>query len=144
MLYRPPSYADTPSWHTTCCQPTDTTRAPGGLMLLTLGWMLLAASPPAPTLRDHDRYPPARVWAAGRVSVWTDRDDPYPRGEAADVFLRVDQPSYVAVFRVDTDGRIRVLFPREPGTDTYVREERDFEVSGVRDGRSFLVDDDPG
>jgi hypothetical protein len=81
-------------------------------MLVTLGWMLLAGSPPAPTPRDHDLHPPARVWAAGRVSVWTDRDDPYARGEAADVFLRVDEPSYVAVFRVDTDGRIRVLFPR--------------------------------
>ena len=76
--------------------------------------------------------------------MWTDRDDPYARGEGADVFLRVDEPSYVAVFRVDTDGRIRVLFPREPWTDTYVREEREFEVSGIRDGRSFLVDDDPG
>jgi uncharacterized protein DUF4384 len=113
-------------------------------MLVTLGWMLLAASPNAPTTRDHDPHPPARGSAAGRVSVWTDRDDPYARGEAADVLLRVDEPSYVAVFRVDTDGRIRVLFPREPWTDSYVREEREFEVSGVRDGRSFLVDDDPG
>jgi hypothetical protein len=113
-------------------------------MLVTLGWMLLAGSLAAPTTRDHDPHPPARASAAGRVSVWTDRDDPYARGEAADVLLRVDEPSYVAVFRVDTDGRIRVLFPREPWTDTYVRDEREFAVSGVRDGRSFLVDDDPG
>ena len=78
------------------------------------------------------------------MTVWTDRDDPYERGEGARVYLSVDEPSHVAVFRVDTDGRIRVLFPREPWTDSYVRDERELEVTGVRDDRSFLVDDDPG
>ena len=113
-------------------------------MLVTLGWMLLGGSPPVRTGPDHDLRPPAHVSAAGRITVWTDRDDPYARGEGADVFLSVDQPSYVAVFRVDTDGRIRVLFPREPWTDTYIREERQLQVSGARGGRSFMVDDDPG
>ena len=78
------------------------------------------------------------------MTVWTDRDDPYERGEGARVYLSVDEPSHVAVFRVDTDGRIRVLFPREPWTESYVRDERELEVTGVRGDRSFLVDDDPG
>ena len=57
----------------------------------------------------------------------------------------MDQPSYVAVLRVDTDGRIRALFPRDPWGDTHVRDARTFEVSGVRGGgRSFTVDDFPG
>jgi hypothetical protein len=50
----------------------------------------------------------------------------------------------VAVFRVDTDGRIRVLFPREPWGDTWVRATRELEVSGGHGGRAFVVDDDPG
>jgi Domain of unknown function (DUF4384) len=113
-------------------------------MFVTLGWVLLTGSPPLRTTPQPDRRPPAHASAAARVSIWTDREDPYNRGEAADVYLSVVQPSYVAVFRVDTDGRIRVLFPREPWTETYVREERELQVTGPRGGRSFLVDDDPG
>jgi hypothetical protein len=45
---------------------------------------------------------------------------------------------------VDTDGRLTVLFPREPWGDTYVRGAREFEVTGGRGGRSFIVDDYPG
>jgi len=113
-------------------------------MLVTLGWMLLAGLPPVGTTPDRVLPPPPAASAAGRITVWTDRDDPYARGEDADVYLNVNEPSYIAVFRVDTDGRIRVLFPREPWTDTYVREERELEVTGLRGGRSFVVDDDPG
>ena len=111
-------------------------------MLVPLGWMLLAGLPlNRPTVLHLTRPPALR----GRARhVWTDREEPYARGEGARVYLSVDEPSYVAVFRVDTDGRIRVLFPREPWGDTYVRDQREFEVTGERDGRSFIVDDDPG
>ena len=110
-------------------------------MLVTLGWMLLASLPlQSPiTIRDHARSGPA---PAGRITLWADREDPYARGQSARVFLRVDEPSYVAVLRVDTDGRIRALFPRDPWGDTRVAEDRTFEVRGG--GRSFTVDDYPG
>ena len=93
-------------------------------MLVTLGWMLLASLPlnrPA----AHSAVPPYER-EGGRVTVWTDRDEPYRRGDGARVYLSVDEPSHVAVFRVDTDGRIRVLFPREPWTDSFVRDHREF------------------
>jgi hypothetical protein len=109
-------------------------------MLVALGWLLLAG-PPAP-LPVHPAPAVRRI--AGRVALWTGRDDPYRRGEEAEVFLSVNEPSYVAVFRVDTDGRIRVLFPRQPWTDTYVDDDREVEVTGPRGGRAFRVDDDPG
>jgi hypothetical protein len=112
-------------------------------MLVLLGW-LLAGLPLTRSTPSHDPSPPAHIGAAGRVTVWTDRDEPYARGDGARVYLSVDAPSHVAVFRVDTDGRIRVLFPREPWTDSYVRDQREFEVTGRRDERSFVVDDDPG
>ncbi|MEO7986005.1 MAG: DUF4384 domain-containing protein [Gemmatimonadales bacterium] len=112
-------------------------------MLLTLGWMLLAGLPTPP---PHHPLPPAArpASAAGRVTLWTDRDDPYPRGSGARVYLSVDEPSYISVFRVDTDGRIRVLFPREPWGDNYVEDRQTLEVTGVRDGSAFVVDDYPG
>jgi Domain of unknown function (DUF4384) len=117
-------------------------------MFVALGWMLLAGLPlPSPTPPANDVVRPisrSAARAAGRVTVWTDRQEPYRRGEGARVYLSTNEPSYVTVFRVDTDGRLRVLFPREPWGDTYVRGGRAFEVSGARGGRSFIVDDYPG
>lgn len=80
-----------------------------------------------------------------RVEVWTNRgDDPYHSGEDARVFLRADRDAYVALFRVDTDGRVRVLFPRDPWDDGFVRAGRQFEVQDVHGDDAFQIDDYPG
>lgn len=114
-------------------------------MYTMLGWVLLAGLPlSSPATNDTAVHPPARPpVAAGRVAVWSDQDDPYDRGDAARVYLSALEAAHVAVFRVDTDGRIRVLFPREPWGDTWVRVSSKFELPG-RGGRTFVVDDDPG
>jgi len=107
-------------------------------MLVVLGWMLaVAGTAPVPHMLMPAHGP-------GRVSIWTERDDPYTRGEDARVYLDVDEPSYVAVFRVDTDGRIRALFPREPWRESFVDADEGIEVSGPRGRSAFVVDDDPG
>jgi Domain of unknown function (DUF4384) len=80
-----------------------------------------------------------------RVEVWTNRgDDPYHSGQGARVFLRADRDAYVTLFRVDTDGRVRVLFPRDPWEDNFVRGGREFEVTGIRSDEAFEIDDYPG
>jgi uncharacterized protein DUF4384 len=117
-------------------------------MLAALGWMVLTGliypTRPAPIVPES--HPPARHHAAGgRIALWTDRDDPYHRGEGARVYLQLDRPAFVTVFRVDTDGRLRVIFPREPWSDPYVRDVREpIELPGKQGGRSFIVDDSPG
>jgi hypothetical protein len=114
-------------------------------MFVMLGWVLLAGLPLSSSISvDSANHPPPPVPAPGRVAVWTGKDDPYRRGEGARVYLGAERPAYLAVMRVDTDGRLTVLFPREPWGDTYVREAREFEVTGSRGGRSFIVDDYPG
>jgi hypothetical protein len=117
-------------------------------MYAILGWMLLAGLPLSnPTNNDRAIHPPGRVpvEAARRVAVWGDRDeDPYARGDGARVYLKAERPSHVAVLRVDTDGRIRVLFPREPWGETWVRASGEVEVTGGRGRHAFVVDDDPG
>jgi hypothetical protein len=78
-----------------------------------------------------------------RVEVWTNRgDDPYHIGQRANVYLRADRDGFVTLFRVDTDGRVRVLYPRMPWEDNYVRGGREFEIDGGSDG--FDIDDSPG
>lgn len=112
----------------------------------TLGWVLLAGLPLLSSIsigRTAHSAAPRDPAAPARVAVWSDREEPYQRGDAARVYLSARRPGHVAVFRVDTDGRVRTLFPREPWGDTYIRQAREFEVVG-RGGRSFVVDDDPG
>jgi hypothetical protein len=114
-------------------------------MYVMLGWVLLAGLPlTSPTPDEAVTQLPRPSVEAGRVAVWADREDPYRRGDGARVYLDVERPTHVAVFRVDTDGRIRVLFPREPWGETWVRQARELEVTGGRGGRAFVVDDDPG
>src|SRR5690348_12382411 len=103
--------------------------------LLGLATTPSGAPPAAPVTAD---YRP-------RVEVWTDRgDSPYTRGQTARVHFRADRDAYVTILRVDTDGRVRVLFPREPWEDNFARSGREYEVEGGSDRDAFYVDDYPG
>jgi hypothetical protein len=80
-----------------------------------------------------------------RVEVWTNRgDDPYASGQAVRVHFRTEQDAYVTILRVDTDGRVRVLFPREPWGDNFARGGREYEAFGGSSRDAFYVDDYPG
>src|SRR6266516_2387207 len=82
-----------------------------------------------------------------RIEAWTNRGEGagYTRGERVRLFFRLDQDAYVTIFRVDTDGRVRVLFPRDPWEDNFARGGRDLEVDGRQLGSdAFTIDDYPG
>jgi len=80
-----------------------------------------------------------------RVEVWTSKgDNPFFRGDGARVYMRADQDAYVTLFRVDTDGRVRVVYPRAPWEDNFVRGGQEFEVESYSSRSAFTVDDDPG
>ena len=111
----------------------------GGTMFANLTMLSLAVLS-APTVRDPSSYRP-------RVELWTNRADAavYTRGERVRLYFRLDQDAYVTIFRVDTDGRIRVLFPRDPWEDNFARGGRDLEVDGNELAReAFTIDDYPG
>lgn len=79
-----------------------------------------------------------------RISVWVNRDDPYERGDNARVYFKADRDAYVTVIRIDTDGRMRVLFPIDPWEDNFARGGKTFEVLGRDRDEAFNVDDYPG
>jgi len=110
-------------------------------MLTNIALLSLAViSTPAPVVRHPPVYRP-------RIELWTNRGDGavYNRGERVELYFRLDQDAYVTVFRIDTDGRVRVLFPREPWEDNFARGGRDFEVDGDQLGRdAFAIDDYAG
>jgi hypothetical protein len=109
-------------------------------MLTTVGLLSLLAvsggtSPPTPAVAG---YRP-------RVELWTNRgDDPYSKGEGARVYFRTQQDAYVTVLRVDTDGRVRILYPRQPWEDNFARGGREYEVQPSSSADAFYVDDYPG
>jgi len=82
-----------------------------------------------------------------RIELWTNRGEGavFTRGERVRLYFRLDQDAYVTIFRVDTDGRVRVLFPRDPWEDNFARGGRDLEVDGRELGSdAFSIDDYPG
>jgi Domain of unknown function (DUF4384) len=79
-----------------------------------------------------------------QISVWVNRDDPYQRGDQARVYFKSDRDAYVTILRIDTDGRLRVLFPLDPWEDNWARGGRTFEVLGRDRDEAFRVDDYPG
>jgi hypothetical protein len=112
--------------------------------------LVAPAAPVAPMAlrerRDLATAPLYRVIGDARpkVSVWTNSTSPYQRGDRARVYVSAETDAYVMVLRIDTDGRVRVLYPVEPWQDDFVRGGRTFEVLGRDEDNAFDVDDNPG
>ncbi len=104
-------------------------------------WLLSLATTPI----GGPSIPPVSVESRPRVEVWTDRgDSPYTSGQGVRTHFRADRDAFVTILRVDTDGRVRVLFPREPWEDNFARGGRDYEVQGGDERDAFYIDDYPG
>jgi hypothetical protein len=103
-------------------------------MLAQLALLAMATVRPTPAI-----YRP-------QIELWTNRGDAavYTRGDRVRVYFKLDRDAFVTIFRVDTDGRVRVLFPREPWEDNFARGGREFEVEGRSADDAFSIDDYPG
>ena len=109
-------------------------------MLHTI-WLLSLATTPI----GGPSIPPVSVEYRPRVEVWTDGgDSPYTSGQGVRTHFRADRDAFVTILRVDTNGRVRVLFPREPWEDNFARGGRDYEVQGGDERDAFYIDDYPG
>lgn len=77
------------------------------------------------------------------VRIWTSTDQTYQRGDRVRALFRVREDAYVTIVRLDTDGRMRVLYPRTPNDDNWVQAGHTYRVPGYTDA-SFVVDDPTG
>src|SRR5947199_10746509 len=101
-------------------------------------WLLSFVTAPA----GSPSIGPVSVEYRPRVEVWTDRgDSPYTSGQGVRGQFRADRDAFVTILRVDNDGRVRVLFPREPGEDNFARGGRDYEVQCGDDRDAVYIDD---
>jgi hypothetical protein len=84
------------------------------------------------------------VDARAGVEVWTNRDELLRPGESVRVYFRAHENAYVTVFRVDTDGRVDVLFPAAPWENNYARGGRRYQIDNYRGRYAFVADEYPG
>src|SRR5213595_646350 len=77
------------------------------------------------------------------IKVWLNHDN-YYRGDKARVNARLADDGYVVVLRADADGRVRVVFPLDPGDDAFVRGGETIEVRGRGDREAFYIDEREG
>ena len=110
-------------------------------LMTVLAGMALAGSGIAPTpaaAQDYEVYPL-------EARVWLDRgEEPVlKRGDRARVYYRVSESAFVAIFHVDTNGTVRMVFPSSPQENHYARAGRDYRI--LFPGSSYwYVGDDPG
>ena len=79
-----------------------------------------APTPAAPTPAGTESFDYAAVDL--RVAVWTDRaaDEVYRKGETMTMGFQTNADAYAVVYRIDTEGRVTVLWPRSRMDDGFV------------------------
>jgi hypothetical protein len=77
--------------------------------------------------------------------VWLDRgaDPVLHRGDEVRIYFRSSHDAYAAIFHVDTNGLIRLLFPSTPGDTEGIRGGRDYRLLLPADSK-WRVAEDPG
>lgn len=78
------------------------------------------------------------------VELWIDHEGALEAHQQVRVHLRSEFNAYMTVFRVDTDGRVQVLFPGTPWRNNWVRAGREYEIRPGPQRHTFVVDDYPG
>jgi hypothetical protein len=120
---------------------------------ILLALAALGSSSPAPEPALQPRHSPEAIIAEWvrqsstpkpRISVSLDAESPYQRGDDAHVYLISEVDAYVTVVRIDTDGRLRLLFPLDPWEDNWVRGGQRVEVLSRKKGTAFKISDYAG
>ncbi len=79
------------------------------------------------------------------VRLWFDRgEEPLlDRGDRVRVYYRLSSSAFVAIFQIDTDGLVRMVYPRSPADNYYVHGNRDYRLVYPRSS-TWYVEDQPG
>lgn len=104
---------------------------------LLLSALVLAGPPAAPARAAVSQDDPA-------IRIWLNNDGRFERGDQAKVKVKTREDGYLLVLNVDTDGRLRVLFPLDPGEDNQVRGGRTYQISDRGGREGFTVSNRSG
>lgn len=77
--------------------------------------------------------------------IWLDRGDDavLDRGDRVRVYYRTSADAYVAIFHIDTDGAVQLLYPQAPDIDYFTQGNKDYQLLFSRSA-FWYVDEYPG
>ena len=74
------------------------------------------------------------------VEIWTNHSDgDYYVGDAIDLNFRANRDAFVAIYSVDTRGRVHLLFPTSPTDDNFVYGGMTYSLPGPDDDYDLVV-----
>ena len=111
----------------------------GHIIIVSAAGALLAAAPALVGAVPQAENDPLEA------RLWLDRgDEPVvQRGERVGVYYRSTEDAFVAILNIDTDGTTRLVFPRSPTENHYVRAGRDYRLI-FPNSSYWRVEDRPG
>lgn len=105
-------------------------------MLASLLFLASHAIAPSPAVNTPSTDPPIRVWF--------NSDGSYGYTDRAKVYAKAAEDAYLIVLRADAAGRIRVLFPLDPGDDQRIAAGKKYELKGRGGREAFIAHDTAG
>ena len=117
---------------------------PMALLLMLMAWAMPAAAQDN-LMRgyegEEDVYiDRVRVDRYLDVEIWTDRaDDEYYIGDIVDLNFRANRDAFVAIYSVDSKGRVNLLFPTSPEQDNFVYGGVAYSLPGPDDDYDLIV-----
>ena len=99
-------------------------------LLLSLLVPTVGASANTAPATTQDADPAVKIWVS---------DTDVRLGDRVKTHVRTEYDGYLVVLHAEADGRVRVLFPLDPGDDNFIRGGKKYEVRGRGDRRSFQV-----
>jgi hypothetical protein len=95
---------------------------------------------------DDDRYgEPMRIDRYLDVQVWPNRDDAeYYTGDNVVINFRANRDCFVAIYSIDSRGRVNLLFPNDPSDDNYITGGVTYKLPGNDDRYDLKIDGPSG
>ncbi len=74
------------------------------------------------------------------VEIWTNHNDgEYYEGDKIVIHYRTNADAFVAIYSIDTRGRVNMLFPSEPGEDNFVQGGVTYHMPGKWDEYDLVI-----
>ncbi len=95
--------------------------------------------------QDHDSADRTRIDRYLDVEIWTNDDDgEYYVGDKIVLKFRANRDAFVAIYTIDTRGRVNLLFPTNRDGENYIRGGTTYRLPDNSDDFDLVVDGPPG
>ena len=108
-------------------------------LVLGIGAGITPAQSIAPVQGDEE-YDRAKVDRYLDVELWTNNSDgEYYDGDNIVLYFRANRDAFVAIYSIDTRGRVNLLFPTYPGENNYITGGVTYSLPGAKDDYDLAV-----